>query len=252
MVGKDQTVMRRYLPELGIAVRLTVVVMVLTGIIYPLVVTGIAQGLFQDRANGSLITKDGQVIGSSLIGQSWTADKYFHGRPSATLDANSTPQPYNAANSSASNLGPTNPVLIAAVQSNADAVRCREGLPPGPPPLVTPAPAPATATPAPNATPAPEASPTATAAPCAPVTQASVSQVPVDAVTSSGSGLDPDISIAYAELQVPRIAQARGLSQDQVQKVIDDNILDRQFGVLGERRVNVLRLNLALDQLAAR
>ncbi len=239
--------MRRFIPELGIAVRLTIVVMVVTGLIYPLVMTGVAQGLFHDRAEGSLIKKDGQVIGSSLIGQYWTADKYFHGRPSATLDSNATPAPYNAANSSASNLGPTNSSLIAAVQSNADTLRCQEGLPPGPPALITPSPSP---TPDANATPAPEASPTATPAPCAAVSQPNVTQVPVDAVTNSGSGLDPDISIAYARLQVPRIATARNLSQDQVQKVIDDNILDRQFGVLGERRVNVLRLNLALDKLS--
>jgi K+-transporting ATPase ATPase C chain len=241
--------MRRYIPELGIAVRLTIVVMVLTGLIYPLVLTGVAQGLFHDRAEGSLVRQHGQVIGSSLIGQNWTSDQYFHGRPSATSDTSPTPnpQPYNAANSSASNLGPTNPQLIAMMQSNADAVRCLEGLPPGPAPLVTPAPS---ATPDPNATPAPEASPTATPAPCAAVSQPNVAQVPVDAVTNSGSGLDPDISLAYARLQVPRIAAARNLSADQVQKVIDDNILDRQFGVLGERRVNVLRLNLALDKLA--
>jgi potassium-transporting ATPase KdpC subunit len=238
--------MRRYLPEFGIAVRLTIVIMVVTGIIYPLVVTGVAQGLFHDRAEGSLVKKDGQVIGSSLIGQNWTADKYFHGRPSATLDANGTPVPYNAASSSASNLGPTNPALIAMVQGNADSVRCAEGLPPGPAPLVTLA---QSASPALNTTPAPGASPTATPALCAPVTQPNVAEVPVDAVTNSGSGLDPDISIAYARLQVPRIAQARGLSQDQVHKLIDDNILDRQFGVLGERRANVLRLNLALDKI---
>src|ERR1700694_3075773 len=113
--------MRRYIPELGIAIRLTIVVMVVTGLIYPLVITGVAQGLFHGRAEGSLITQNGQVIGSSLIGQNWTSDKYFHGRPSATNDTSPTPNPlpYNAANSSASNLGPTNPALIAAVQSNA-------------------------------------------------------------------------------------------------------------------------------------
>jgi K+-transporting ATPase ATPase C chain len=241
--------MRRYLPELGIAVRITLMIMVAVGLIYPLVMTGVAQGLFHDRAEGSLVKQNGQVVGSSLIGQSWTSDQYFHGRPSATLDANGTPQPDNAANSSASNLGPTNPVLIAAVQSNADAVRCLEGLPPGPPPLVTPAPATPSPTPAPNATPGPEASPTATPAPCAAVSQPE-QQLPVDAVTASGSGLDPDISVAYARLQVPRIAAARNLQPDQVQKLIDANILDRQLGVLGERRVNVLRLNLALDKLA--
>lgn len=232
--------MRRYIPELGIAVRLTIVVMVVTGLIYPLVITGAAQALFHDRANGSLITKNGQVIGSSLIGQQFSSDKYFHGRPSATNNPAGTPQPYSADNSSASNLGPTNPVLIAAVQSNADAVRCLEGLPPGPPPVVPPAP---------SATPDASVTPAATPAPCAAVTQPNVAEVPVDAVTSSGSGLDPDISVAYAELQVQRVAAARNLPQDQVSKLVQDNILDRQFGLLGERRVNVLHLNLALDKL---
>ena len=227
--------MRRYLPELGIAVRITIVMMVLTGLIYPLVVTGVAQAIFHDRANGSILSKNGQAVGSSLIGQQFTSPGYFHGRPSSTVDANGTPAPYNADNSSASNLGPTNPQLIAQVQANADAVRCDDGLPPGPPPVVPAAPS----------TPAPDATPAA----CAPVTQSSVAQVPVDAVTNSGSGLDPDISVAYALLQVPRVAQARGLPQDQVQSLVQDHILDRQFGVLGERRVNVLDLNLALDNL---
>ena len=237
--------MRRYLPEMGIAIRITVVIMVLTGLIYPLVMTGIAQALFHDRANGSLITdKDGNVIGSSLIGQNFTSDKYFHGRPSVTVDANGTPSPYNAANSTASNLGPTNPALILAVEQNADAVRCSEGLPPGPPPIVTPAPA---ATPAPGATP----TPAATAAPCSSVKQ-SDTQIPVDAVTTTGSGLDPDISVAYAMLQVARVAQTRNLPQDQVQQLVQDNIFDRQLGILGERRVNVLDLNLALDALSGK
>lgn len=233
--------MRKYLPELGIAVRITALMMVVTGLIYPLVVTGAAQALFHDRANGSLVKQNGQVIGSSLIGQSWTSDRYFHGRPSATLDASGTPEPYNAANSSASNLGPTNPALILAVEQNADALRCLEGLSPGPPPLVTPAPD-AGATPAASATPAP----------CAPLTQPNVSEVPVDAVTSSGSGLDPDISVAYADLQVARVARARNLSPQAVQQLVNDHILDRQFGVLGERRVNVLDLDLALDKLNGR
>lgn len=232
--------MRRYLPELGIAVRITVLLMLVTGLIYPLAVTGAAQALFHDRAEGSLVKRNGQVIGSSLIGQSWTGDTYFHGRPSATLDASGTPAPYDAASSSASNLGPTNPALILAVEQNAGALRCLEGLPPGPPPLVTPAP---------SATPAAEADPTATPAPCAPVTQPGVSQVPVDAVTASGSGLDPDISVEYAELQVARVAKARGLSPQVVQQLVRDQTLDRQLGVLGERRVNVLDLNLALDKL---
>ena len=235
--------MRRYIPELGIAIRFTIVVMVITGIIYPLVMTGVAQGPFHDRANGSLIKQNGQVVGSSLIGQNFTSDKYFHGRPSATLDANGTPEPYNAASSSASNLGPTNPAFLLAVEQNADGVRCSEGVPPGPAPLVTPAPSPS---PAPNATPAPSAPLAPTPAPCAQVTQAN-QPLPVDAVTASGSGLDPDISVAYAELQVQRVAKARNLPQDKVEQLLQDHILDRQLGILGERRVNVLDLNLALD-----
>jgi len=233
--------MRRSLSDLGIAIRLTVVMMVLTGLIYPLVMTGAAQALFHDRANGSLLKdQSGNVVGSSLIGQSFTSDKYFHGRPSATVDSNGNPLPYNAANSSASNLGPTNPVLILAVEQNADSVRCAEGLPAGPPPLVTPGPAP---------TPAASATPTPTPAPCARFSQ-SEPNIPVDAVTASGSGLDPDISVDYAMLQVQRVAQARNLSTDQVGQLVQDHILDRQFGLLGERRVNVLDLNLALDALS--
>jgi K+-transporting ATPase ATPase C chain len=229
--------MRRLIPELSTAIRLTIVIMVVTGLIYPLVVTGVAQGLFHDRAEGSLVRdKDGNVIGSSLIGQNFTSDKYFHGRPSATLDSNGTPSPYNAANSSASNLGPTNPVLITNVQQYSDAVRCSEGLPAGPPPIVTPTPgaSPATATPA--------------AAPCSAAKQPQ-QNIPVDAVTTSGSGLDPDISVDYAMLQVARVAQARHLSVDQVQQLVQGQVFDRQFGILGERRVNVLDLNLALDAM---
>jgi K+-transporting ATPase ATPase C chain len=238
--------MRRSLSDLGIAVRLTVVIMVLTGLVYPLVMTGAAQALFRDRANGSLVTDgSGTVVGSSLIGQSFTSDKYFHGRPSATVDSNGNPLPYNAANSSASNLGPTNPALILAVEQNADAVRCAEGLPPGPPPLVTPAPA------TPASSPAASATPTPTPAPCASFSQAQ-QDIPVDAVTASGSGLDPDISVAYVMLQVQRVAQARKLSADAVAQLVQDQILDRQFGLLGERRVNVLDLNLALDAMSAR
>jgi K+-transporting ATPase ATPase C chain len=241
--------MHKHFSELGIAIRVTIVVMVVTGLIYPLAMTGAAQVLFHDRANGSLVTdKDGNVVGSSLIGQSFSSDRYFHGRPPATNDANGTPSPYHAANSSASNLGPTNPALILAVESNADAVRCAEGLPAGPAPLVTPAP---TDTPVAVATPAAGATPTATATQCAKVSKPD-QQIPVDAVTASGSGLDPDISVAYAMLQVERVAKARNLSVAQVQQVVDDHILDRQFGILGERRVNVLDLNLALDAVSGR
>ena len=234
--------MREYLRQSGVAVRITIVIMVLTGLIYPLVMTGIAQAIFRDRANGSLVTQNGQVVGSSLIGQSFTSDKYFHGRPSETIDSSGNPLPYNAGNSGSSNLGPTNSALILAIEQNADAVRCSEGLPPGPPDLVTPTPSP---TPSPSATPTPSTTPTPS---CATVTQPD-QQIPVDAVTADFSGLDPDISIAYAELQVARVAQARNVSPDVVDKLVQDHILDRQFGVLGERRVNVLDLNLALDQL---
>jgi K+-transporting ATPase ATPase C chain len=231
--------MRRFIPELGIAIRLTILTMAVTGLLYPLFMTGVAQALFHDRANGSLVTANGQVVGSSLIGQNFTSDKYFHGRPSATVDSSGNPAPYNADNSSASNLGPTNPTLILNVEQNADAIRCAEGLPAGPPPLVTP-----TATPTPSSS----AGSSSSTPSCSSVSQPNGS-IPVDAVTSSGSGLDPDISVDYAMLQVPRVAQARNLSQARVQKLVQDNTLGRQFGVLGERRVNVLDLNLALDKL---
>src|SRR5580700_966448 len=237
--------MRRYLPDFGIAIRITVVFIVIMGLIYPLVMTGIAQAIFNNKANGSLVTdKNGNVVGSALIGQNFTSDKYFHGRPSATLDSNGTPSPYNASNSSASNLGPTNPALILAVEQNADAVRQSECLPPGPAPLVTPTP---TDTPTPGSSPTPAATgtPTATATPCA-TTQA-VQQIPVDAVTASGSGLDPDISVDYAMLQVARVARARGISEDSLRQFVQSRIEERDLGLLGERRVNVLQLNLALD-----
>jgi potassium-transporting ATPase KdpC subunit len=235
--------MRKQLPQLGIAVRLTLVCIVAVGL-YTLAMTGVAQALFQHQANGSLLTNaKGQVVGSALIGQSFTSDKYFHSRPSATTDASGNPDPYNAANSSASNLGPTNPALILAVEQNADQVRCDEGLPPGPPDIVTPTPAPS---PTPGAT--PTASPTPSPTPCPAPSQAQ-QPIPVDAVTASGSGLDPDISVAYAELQVPRVAKARGLSDTQVEQLVQQHTDARQLGVLGEPAVNVLQLNLALDRL---
>jgi potassium-transporting ATPase KdpC subunit len=191
------------------------------------------------------VTRNGQVVGSSLIGQEFTSDKYFHGRPSATVDANGNPLPYNAANSSASNLGPTNPAEILAVEQNADAVRCSEGLPPGPPDIVTPTPSP---TPGASPTPTPTGTPTPSPTPCPPASQPQ-QQIPVDAVTASGSGLDPDISVAYAELQVPRVAKARGLPEQQVEQLVQQHTTDRQFGVLGENGVDVFELNLALDKL---
>ncbi len=173
---------------------------VLTGLIYPAVITGIAQIVFPRQANGSLIVKNGRVIGSSLIGQQFDDPKYFWGRLSATGD-----HPYNAAASSGSNLGPTNPALIQQVQARLKALR--------------------------------DADP------------ANTQPVPVDLVTASGSGLDPDISIAAAQYQAPRVARLRGLPLDQLMTLIAQHIQGRMLGFLGEPRVNVLELNLALDAL---
>jgi K+-transporting ATPase ATPase C chain len=169
-----------------------------TGVAYPLVVTGIAQVVFPFQANGSLIVKDGKVVGSALIGQPFDDPGYFWGRPSAT-----SPFPYNAAGSSGSNLSPTNPALIAAVQGRVDALRAAD---PG-----NPAP------------------------------------VPVDLVTASASGLDPHISPAAALYQVSRVARERGLEPDAVRALVDRHTEGRFLGMLGEPRVNVLALNLALD-----
>lgn len=173
---------------------------VLTGVLYPLAVTGIAGLLFPYRATGSLIPHDGKFVGSELIGQSFTDTKYFWGRPSATA-----PAPYNAAASGGSNLGPLNPALLEAVKQRVAALRSAD---PG-----------------------------------------NTAPVPVDLVTASGSGLDPDISPAAAEYQVSRVARARGLSEDRVRALVIAHIRGRQLGVLGEPRVNVLQLNLALDNL---
>jgi K+-transporting ATPase ATPase C chain len=190
------------------AVVLTVILTILTGFIYPGVVTGLAQLFFHSQANGSLVyASNGQVIGSELIGQYWTVPKYFHGRPSATVSPTTgKPSPYEADNSTASNLGPTNATLKTDVQQRvAELKKENPNAPPGP--------------------------------------------VPVDLVTTSGSGLDPDISIAGALYQVPRIAQARGLSQDVVKQMIMDHETGRFLGLFGEPYVNVLDLNLALDAL---
>ena len=173
---------------------------VLTGVVYPLLITGIAQVVFPHQANGSLISQNRQVMGSQLIGQQFDNPRYFWGRLSAT-----TPGPYNAASSTGSNLGPTNPALLAEVKARIDALKT--------------------------------ADPTNT------------SPVPVDLVTSSGSGLDPDISLAAALYQVPRVAKFRGLSSAAVQTVVEKTIQGRQFGFLGEPRLNVLELNLALDAI---
>jgi len=170
----------------------------LTGIAYPLVVTGISQAVMTDKANGSLIMKDGKAVGSSLIGQSFSDPKYFWSRPSAT-----SPMPNNPTGSSGSNLGPTNPALTDAVKSRVQALRDAD---PG------------------NQQP-----------------------VPVDLVTASASGLDPHISPAAAYYQLARVARIRNLSPDVVGKLVEEHTAGRQFGILGEPRVNVLELNLALD-----
>ncbi|AOJ02621.1 potassium-transporting ATPase subunit C [Burkholderia mayonis] len=171
---------------------------VITGGLYPLVVTGIGQVVFPWQANGSLLKRDGKAVGSAVIGQQFDAPQYFWGRLSAT-----TPNPYNAQSSSGSNLGPTNPALADEVKGRIDALK---------------------------------AAGTDVSKP-----------IPVDLVTSSGSGLDPDITPAAAAYQAERVAKARGLSVDHVSRLIADNTSGRQLGVLGEPRVNVLRLNLALD-----
>lgn len=173
---------------------------VLTGVAYPLLVTGIAQGLMPEAANGSLIVQAGKPVGSALIGQPFSSPKYFWGRPSAT-----GPFPYNAAASGGSNLGPTNPALAEAVRTRIAVLRAAD---PG------------------NNAP-----------------------VPVDLVTASASGLDPHISPAAAQFQVPRVARIRNLSEERVNQLVARNTEQRQLGVLGELRVNVLRLNLALDAL---
>jgi len=173
---------------------------VLTGLVYPLVVTGIAQLVFPRQANGSLIVQNGQTVGSTLIGQSFDAPKYFWGRLSAT-----GPYPYNAAASSGSNLGPSNPALLDAVKTRITALKT--------------------------------ADPTNTLS------------IPVDLVTASASGLDPDISIAAVLYQLPRVARLRGLSESALRLLVDQYTTPRQFGFLGEPRVNVLELNLALDKI---
>src|SRR5712672_2035464 len=191
------------------AIMMIVVMTVITGLIYPLAMTGIAQAVFPYQAHGSLIEKDGKVIGSALIGQNFASDKYFHGRPSATTDTDpndatkTVPAPYNAANSGGSNLGPTSKALVDRVKDDAEKLKAEN--------------------------------------PSAPI--------PVDLVTTSASGLDPDITPAAAEFQVPRVAKARNLSQDKVRALVADMTQDRFLGILGERRVNVLKLNLALDAL---
>jgi potassium-transporting ATPase KdpC subunit len=199
--------LREIRPAIVVLIALTLI----TGLIYPLAMTGIAK-IMPYKAEGSLIERDGKVIGSALIGQNFTSDKYFHGRPSATVapdpnDSTKTvPMPYNAANSGGSNLGPSNKVLIERVQGDIEALK--------------------------------KENPSAAA-------------VPIDLLTTSGSGLDPDISPEAAYFQVPRVAKARNLSEDIVRDLVRQRIEGRFLGILGEPRVNVLLLNLALDRMSA-
>jgi K+-transporting ATPase ATPase C chain len=195
------------LREIRPAIVLVIILTLITGLVYPLVITGIAGALFPTQAQGSLVEIDGKVVGSSLIGQEFTSDKYFHGRPSATTapdpnDSSKTvPAPYNAANSGGSNLGPTNKALVDRVKADVDKLK--------------------------------QENPSAA--------------VPIDLVTTTGSGLDPDISPEGALFQVPRVAKARNMSEDQVRQLVNDHVEGRFLGLLGEPRVNVLALNVALD-----
>jgi K+-transporting ATPase ATPase C chain len=199
--------LREIRPAIVVLLALTLI----TGLVYPLAMTGIAGLIFPRQAQGSLIERDGKVVGSVLIGQVFTSDKYFHGRPSATTapdpkDATKTiPSPYNAANSGGSNLGPSNKALIDRVQADIEALK--------------------------------KENPSAA--------------VPADLVTTSASGLDPHISPEAALFQVPRIAKARNMPEDRIRQLVEDNTEGRFLGLLGEPRVNVLLLNLALDSISA-
>jgi len=200
------------LKEIRPAVVLVVALTVITGLIYPLAMTGIAGAIFPYQAQGSLIKMGDTVVGSALIGQVFADDKYFHGRPSATntpdpKDSTKTVDaPYNAANSGGSNLGPTNKALVDRVKADVDKLKQEN----------------------------------------------SAAPIPIDLVTTSGSGLDPHISPEAALFQVPRVAKARNMPEDRVRQLVSDNVEDRLVGLVGEPRVNVLALNLALDRGATR
>ena len=199
------------LRELRPAIVILIALTLITGLVYPLAMTGIARVIFPHQAEGSLIERDGKVVGSALIGQEFTSDKYFHGRPSATTapdpkdPSKTVAAPYNAANSGGSNLGPSNKALVDRVQADLDKLHKEN------PPVA----------------------------------------VPADLVTTSGSGLDPDISPEAAYFQVPRVAKARNLAEDKVRQLVGDHIEGRFLGLLGEPRVNVLLLNMALDRLSS-
>ncbi|MBV9531064.1 MAG: K(+)-transporting ATPase subunit C [Bradyrhizobium sp.] len=200
------------LREIRPAIVLLLALTLITGLAYPFAMTGLAGLIFPKQAQGSLIEKDGKVIGSALIGQGFSSDKYFHGRPSATTapdpadPSKTVPAPYNAANSGGSNLGPTSKALNDRVKDHVEKLKAEN--------------------------------------PSSPV--------PVDLVTTSGSGLDPDISPEAALFQVPRVAKARNVSQERVRDLVAQNTHGRTFGLLGEPRVNVLSLNLVLDAAAAK
>lgn len=197
------------LKEIRPAILLMAGLALITGLAYPLAMTGIAELIFPTQAQGSLIERDGKVVGSALIGQEFKDDKYFHGRPSATTapdpsDSTKTvPAPYNAANSGGSNLGPTSKALADRMKEDVDKLKAEDPSKP----------------------------------------------VPTDLVTTSGSGLDPDISPDAALFQVPRVAKARNIPQERLRQLVEDHVKGRTLGLLGEPRVNVLLLNLALDRL---